>query len=428
MRLIPALTALIVSAVLYLAVFERERLIAFALGDAAAEAGEPAPETASATAAPDAPDEQVIGVVALHSEAREIDSAVVLRGETQALRQVEVRAETQARVVSEPLRKGQFVETGDVLCRLDPGTREAALDETRARLLEARARLPEAMARQSEARARVEEANARLEQATIDDNAAAKLSEGGFASESRVATARAAVRSAEAQIEAAKSGLETAKAGIEAARTGISAAAAAVAAAETEIDRLTIAAPFAGLLETDTAELGSLLQPGALCATVIQLDPVKLIGYVPEADVGRVETGAMAGARLAGGGEVQGRVTFVGRSADPQTRTFLVEIEVPNPDLAVRDGQTAEILIAADGAMAHRLPQSALTLNNEGRLGVRLVGDGDRVLFSPVRLLRDNVDGVWVAGLPDTADVIVVGQDFVTEGVKVAPTWRETQR
>ena len=421
MRLIPALTAILVSVTLYFAVFERDRLIAFARGEEAAGASDTS-DTLPATEA-----ERAIGVVALRSVAREIDSAVRLRGETRADRQVEVRAETASTVLSEPLRKGQFVEQGDVLCKLDPGTRLSTLAEAQARLTEARASLPVAISRQSEAAARVEEARARLEEAEINDNAARRLSQDGFASDTRVATTKAAVRSAEAGVEAAKSGLESAKSGIESARAGIQSAEAAVAAASKEIERLTITAPFAGLLESDTAELGSLMQPGSLCATVIRLDPIIVVGFVPETEVDRVQVGALAGARLATGQEVTGTVRFLSRSADPTTRTFQVEIAVPNPNFAIRDGQTAEILISAAGTKAHLLPQSSLTLNNEGALGVRSVGDDNRVEFTRVRMLRDTVNGIWVEGLPEQVDVIVVGQDFVTEGVLVTATYREAQ-
>ena len=379
-----------------------------ATSDAGA-AAEAAPGTAGAEGA----DQPAIGVVVLKSTAREIDDALVLRGQTQAARQVEVRAETSARIVSEPLPKGSFVEEGDTLCQLDPGTREASLAEARARLSEAKSRTPEADAR-------LEEAKARLEEAQINFNAASKLSEEGYASETRLKSAQAAVRSAEAGIATARSGLETSQSGIEA-------AAAAVAAAEREIAQLTIKAPFSGLLESDTAELGSLLQPGSPCATVIQLDPIRLVAFVPETEVDRIEVGARAGARLVTGKDVVGEVTFLSRSADPTTRTFQVEITVPNADMAVRDGQTADILISSEGASAHQLPQSALTLNNEGTLGVRLVEDGDVVAFSPVKLLRDEAAGVWVTGLPETADVIVVGQEYVTEGVTVAPSYRSAE-
>jgi len=166
---------------------------------------------------------------------------------------------------------------------------------------------------------------------------------------------------------------------------------------------------------------------GTPCATIIQLDPIKLVGFVPEASVGQVTVGAMAGARLATGEEVRGEVTFLSRSADELTRTFRVEIRVPNEDLHIGDGQTAEILVASDGRLAHLMPASALTLDNEGTIGVRVVGDGNIARFLPVGILRDTVDGIWVTGLPDSVDVIVLGQEYVTDGVPVVPTMRESE-
>ena len=414
MRLIPVITAILVTLGLYLAVFERESLLAFARAQGADEAGEVTSANSAATdetASETTESAREVGVVVLRSTAQVIDNAVILRGETRAARQVEVRAETSATVISEPLRKGNFVEKGQLLCKLDPGTREATLAETRARLSEAKSRVPEA-------RARLDEAHARLEEALVNYNAAEKLSVGGFASETRLKGAEAAVRAAEAGIAAAESGLETSQSGIES-------AAAAVAAAKREIDRLTIVAPFEGLLESDAAELGSLMQPGSLCATILQLDPIKFVGFVPETEINRIKVGADAGAQLVNGDQVTGKVAFLSRSADPTTRTFQVEIDVPNSDLAIRDGQTATLAIASEGERAHKLPQSALTLNNDGQLGVRVMDENQIVQFMPVRVLRDETTGVWVAGLGETAEVIVVGQDFVTAGVKVKPTYRE---
>lgn len=441
MRLFPILSAIVAVAVIYALVFERDRLMGMVT---------PADETGTtAEMAADAQDtadgdraggtETPMGVVVVRSTARPIDRGITLRGRTEADRQVELRAETTGQVVSDPLPKGTLVDAGQTLCAIDPGTRASDLATARARLAEARARVPEAEARQPEAEARVEEAEAllteaqsRLEEAQINYNAATQLNVEGFAAETRVAGTRAAVRGAEAAVVSARAGLKTAQSGlksvaaeIEAARAGVESAQAAVAAAEREIERLTIVAPFAGLLESDTAELGSLLQPGSPCATVIRLDPIVLVGFVAETEVSRVRLGADAKARLASGDVVTGKVVFVSRAADPTTRTFRVEAEVANPDLMLRDGQTAEIEIAAAGTTAHLLPQSALTLSDEGTLGLRTVDAENRVRFAPVSLLRDAPNGVWVTGLPETADVIVIGQEYVTEGVEVAPSYRE---
>ncbi len=409
MRLISFINAALVIVALYFLVFERDSLFAFAGRDDVGEGTNSQTETVDAETS----DENAIRVVALRSIAREIDSAVLLRGQTQANRQVEVLAETTSTVVSEPKRRGAFVETGDLLCQLDPGTRPASLAEAKAGKLEAESRIPEA-------EARLEEAHALVAEADINLKAARKLSETGFGSETRRVSSEAAMSSAEAGIKSAEAGLESTRAGIES-------AAAEVEAAQREMDRLTIEAPFEGLLESDTAELGSLMQPGSLCATIIQLDPIKLVGFVPETEVNRVQVGALATAQLVTGRQVEGRVTFLSRSADETTRTFEVEISVPNSDLTIRDGQTATIRIAAEGAKAHLLPQSALTLSNEGQLGVRTIGASNVVDFMPVQVLRDTAEGVWIGGLPETTDIIVVGQEFVIKGVTVNPTYREAE-
>ncbi|EPX79244.1 efflux RND transporter periplasmic adaptor subunit [Litoreibacter arenae] len=411
MRFFSIVTAVLVTLALYLIVFERDGLLSFASnGEEPVAVQDTDPDTSETSEAETEDGARVVSVVALKSTAQGVDNAVVLRGRTEAARQVDVRAETSGLVKSEPLRKGSSVEAGQLLCEIAPGTRETALREAEARLPEAKARLPEA-------EGRVLEAEARLKEAQINDNAAKQLSEGGFASEVRVAGTQAAVQSALAAVE-------TARAGVESARAGILAAEAAIAAARNEIGRLQIKAPFAGLLETDTAELGALMQPGGLCATVIQLNPIKLVSFVPETDVAKVELGARAGGRTTAGQTVEGKVTFISRSSDPETRTFRVEITVNNNDLALRDGQTAEIIIGAEGQKAHLVPASALTLNDEGALGVQLAAD-DKAAFTPVTILRDTTNGIWVTGLPEQAAIIIVGQEYVTDGVAINVTYSE---
>ena len=424
MKLVPFLTAILVAVFLYFLVIERAAFFEFAgLTQPETTETEETQETAPSETAEETPN--VVSVIARRSEARTIDSAVILRGETRAVRQVELRSETSGTIVSDPLRKGTFVTAGQLMCEIGVGTREIALADAEARLAETRSRIPEVEARVPEAQARIEEAASRLNEAQINLNAAEKLFEGGFAAETRVANALAGVRSAEAAVQTAEGGLKSARSGLENIQASILSAEAAVASARQEIEKLAIHAPFEGILESDTAEIGSLMQPGSLCGTIIQLDPIIIAGFVPEAEVNRITEGVRAGARMVDGTTIQGQVSFLSRSADQTTRTFLVEIEAPNADLKIRDGQTADILIEADGALAHLLPQSSLTLNDEGTLGVRIVAADGTAQFTPVRILRDTSQGVWLGGLPPVANVILVGQEYVTDGVPVLANYEE---
>ena len=419
MRIVSLITAVAVVSILYVLVFERDVLRGFSDGENIEELANDlgdGPELNSeveiATSKPEK-SKKVISVVVIESSAKTIDSAVVLRGETAAARLVEVRSETSGQVINEPLKKGTTISQGEVLCKLDPGTRQATLADAVAGLAEARARIPETQAK-------LDEAKARLAEAKINFNAANKLSEGGYASETRVASAEAAVRAAEASIASATAGFDST-------RSKIQSAEASVAIANKEIERISLTAPFDGILETDTAELGTLLQPGALCAKIIQLNPIKFVGFVPETELGRVIKGSTATAKLLNGQEIQGAVTFVSRSADQTTRTFRVEIEADNADLSISKGQTAEISIASDGTQAHLLPQSALTLDDSGALGVRTVDEQSQVLFFETDLIRDTMKGVWLKGLPEKTNVIVLGQEYVTDGVEVQQVFQEVQ-
>ncbi len=410
MRIFPLLAATAVVFGLYLGIFQRDALKSFVgAGPETPAVAAPAPDTIGTS---NTAGTERVSVVAIDTTARKIENAVVVRGRTEASRRVEIRAETSGQVISQRLNKGSTVSTGDLLCKLDPGTREASLAEARARLDEARARAPEA-------EARVSEAQARLDEALINLNAADKLSKGGFASDTRVANTRAVVEGARASVVAAQSGAASSTASIQSAE-------AKVAAAEREMERTVIRAPFDGILESDTAELGSLLQPGAQCAEIIQLNPIRLVGFVPELMVDFVSPGTLAKARLANGEEISGTVTYVADSSDPDTRTFRVEIEADNSVKNLREGRTVEIAIASPGQQAHLVPQSALTLDDQGRLGLRVVTDESRAGFAAVEMLRDSPEGVWVTGLGESARVIVIGQHYVTTGVLLDVTLRET--
>ncbi|MFD1342462.1 efflux RND transporter periplasmic adaptor subunit, partial [Litorisediminicola beolgyonensis] len=154
MRIFSILTALAVAAVLYALVFERDQLLVLAGLNDTAPAAETAEPQAEAAETPDEAPADAVRVIATRSSVEEVPSRVILRGETEPARQVDMLAETAGRVISDPLRKGTFVNAGDMLCELDPGTRPQSLEEAQDALTEARAPVPEAEARIPEAEAR----------------------------------------------------------------------------------------------------------------------------------------------------------------------------------------------------------------------------------------------------------------------------------
>ena len=178
-------------------------------------------------------------------------------------------------------------------------------------------------------------------------------------------------------------------------------------------------APFDGYLETFSVKEGDYLNTGAICATIIDPDPMRLIGEVSEKEINFVKVGSKANAELISGRKVEGIVSFVSTSANKGTRTFRVEIDVKNSDRSIRDGVSAQIEIEGDTILAHKISPSILMLGEAGELGIRTVNKDNKVEFNQIEILEDSIDGIWIAGLPKNTRIITVGQEYVFQGQTV---------
>ena len=178
-------------------------------------------------------------------------------------------------------------------------------------------------------------------------------------------------------------------------------------------------APFDGYLETFAVKEGDYLNTGAVCATIIDPDPMRLIAEVSEKEINFVNVGAKASAHLISGKKIDGLVSFVSTSANKGTRTFRVEIEVENSDRSIRAGVSAQIEIEGDSILAHRISPSILMLGEDGELGIRTVNQDNQVDFKKIEILEDSMDGIWVTGLSENIRIITIGQEYVFQGQTV---------
>jgi multidrug efflux system membrane fusion protein len=335
----------------------------------AADGGPPAPEAAGAPPSNTqaaGPVEHLTAVRTRVSVAEPITREVVLNGRTEANRTVAVAAETSGRVVELLADEGAAVATGDVLARLDRRDREAA----------------------------VAEAQAALEQRTIEYEAARRLGERGFQAETQVAAAKAALELTRYHVQRAT----------------------------IELGHTEIVAPFTGVLEERPVELGSFVDIGDTIARIVDLDPIVVVSDVPEARIAEIEPGGAAEVRLVDGQHHQGRVRFVARQANERTRTFRVEIEVANPGNSVPAGLSTDVMLMLDPVTAHRVSPGILVLNDAGELGIKAVAEDGTVAFHRAAIVRAEADSVWLGGLPERLEVVVVGQGFVAPGQAVEAT------
>jgi multidrug efflux system membrane fusion protein len=298
------------------------------------------------------------------------DAAITVRGRTQALHSVDVKAEVDGVVQSLHFEKGDFVKTGQVLCELKTNDRAAKVDQSKAQVAETEQKY----------------------------NANLALSKQGYLAKTLVAESATALEAARA-----------------AERTN-----------EIDLSRTQIRAPFDGLVDDRYVNVGDLMHDGDKCAMLIAPEPFLAVGSVSEHDVGSIKIGNPATATLVTGETVQGHVRFVADHADAGTRTFRIEVELPNPNAKLRDGVSADVHIPVKNLEATKISPGILVLNDNGVVGVRMVENGI-VRFKPVQIVSDGPDGMWVTGVPGGAVVITVGQEFVSEGSRVKPVMTGTR-
>lgn len=201
-----------------------------------------------------------------------------------------------------------------------------------------------------------------------------------------------------------------------AARSALATARFELESAQAELDRLKIVAPFDGIIDSLAVEQASWVQAGDPVGVLLQVDPLRVRGEISEADLRYIEVGTEAEIRVVNGVEATGKVSYISLDATPATRTYPVEVQVPNPDREIPVGMTAEIMLKAPAVTAVKLPRSVVTLDEEGELGVRTLDRNDRVNFVPINLIADTPAGLVLSGIEKDVRVIVAGQDLVKSG------------
>lgn len=289
------------------------------------------------------------------------------QAEGQALpdRDTMMRAETSGDIAEVLVSKGQDVSAGDIIARFDPTNNNADANRAAEALIQAQREF---------------------------DNAE-QLLERGVATTDRVVQARAALASAQAQVTAVEQAAEA----------------------------LTITAAFDGRIETLNLDEGEFVSAGTEVGRLVDITPLTVAIQVPQQSLTRLSVGQPATVRFITGEERDGVVTFVGTSAASETRTFLAEIEVENADGAIPAGISAEVVIPTGEVTAHFLSPSIVSLDTQGSLGIKTVNADNVVEFFEIQVVKAQIDGIWVTGLPESVDIITVGQGFVNEAETVAP-------
>lgn len=345
---------------------------AVALWLASGSIGEREEHASSAMAVVPPPDAVAMRVQVELQQAEPVTRLISVFGRTAPARVVEIKAETSGRVERIAAARGQQLRKGAVMLRLDLRDRQV----------------------------RLEQAQASVSQHQTAYEGQLELKARGYVSETQIAETFAKLEGARAEL----------------------------VRAELDLDYMVIRAPFDGVIQERQVEEGDFVRAGDPVLTFVDNTRLIVTASIAEQDARFVAVNNPALARLVTGEQVNGRIRYLAPVADQSTRTFTVELEVPNADGKLPAGVTAEMQIPAGEMLAHKVSPAILSLAADGRLGVSILDTQNRVVFTPVEIARSEPDGVWVTGLPAAASIITVGQGYVSPGQQVEPVFapRET--
>lgn len=308
----------------------------------------------------------VSAVVAIRKNiAQPHQRTIALNGVTEPNRVVGLKAQTAGPVANFPVKEGSRVKKGDVLVEIDPQSR------------------PEQLRR----------AEALVQQREIEYKASQRLATQGFTTEVRFAESKT-------ELEDARRDLKQ---------------------SQIDLRNTLIRAPFDGVLERLNAEVGDFVGVGVFggegaIAQVVEPNPLIIAANVPQSDLPRIQRDGSVMIRIPNMEPRQGRIRYLASVADATSRSFRVEVELPNPDYAIPSGLTAEVRLPLETVQAHLISSSIISLDDKGGIGVKTVDDQGAVHFNPVTVLDETAEGLWVAGLSDQAMIITQGQAFISDG------------
>jgi len=296
-------------------------------------------------------------------QAENITREVVVQGQLEPVKVMTLRAETDGNIQQLDLDKGQKISRGQSLALLSIDTRNANLA--------------------------VAEAN--LVQAESEYQATRKLQRQGLQSKLSLESAGARQEAARAQVEAAK----------------------------IEIANTTILSPINALIEDVHVKVGDFVDRGAQIATLVDNSQVLVTGQVSQQYITDISVGQPASAELVTGQTVEGTVSFISSMADKTTRSFEIEVLIPDPPENISTGLSAQINIPVEELMAHRVSPAMMAISDDGVLGVKTLDENNKVAFNEIKVVKTETRGAWVTGLPNDITLITLGQAFVSIGEEV---------
>ncbi|MGN7661909.1 MAG: efflux RND transporter periplasmic adaptor subunit [Anaplasma sp.] len=304
----------------------------------------------------------VVKVTELRAEDREV--VLKFAAEVHASKSMDILAEVSGKVESVAIEGGGMAQQGEIILKIEERGRVEMLNQ----------------------------AKALYKQRQLERGASQSLSSTGYRSEAQDNAALVALMAAAANLKNA----------------------------QIELGNTEIRAPFSGIVDNVMPQVGSFVRDGQVVARIVNFDQLKVVFHVSEKVVSRLTPSGVVEVVLGAGEVLRGNITLVSRIAAQGTKTYTVEALVDNrKGVFVTEGMASLVRVPVGTLKAHKIPSSALSLDDTGAIGVKVLDAQSVVQFFEVEII-DELDGqLWVSGAPDDVSLVELGHEYVTVGMQV---------
>ncbi len=291
-----------------------------------------------------------------------IHKTIELYGRTEPDRITTLKAEVRGKIIQVLAKRGSTVSKGEIIAKI-------ALNDLPAQLIRSQAL---------------------LKQREVEYEGALKLNKQGYQGKVHLAQSYAALESVKAEVQRL----------------------------ELDIAHTVITAPFTGILNTRYVEVGDYVASGDDIAMIADLDPLIVRAHATEQQISQLSVGQVAKVSLLNGKQAQGELRYIASVGNDATNTFKIEVAIDNKNAHLFAGLSSELTIDLVKMSAIKISPALLALDEQGNIGVKSVKDSI-VHFTPIQIIKSENDGIWLTGLGEQVDIIVLGQGFVRAGDKV---------
>tara|TARA_Y100000590_G_C15710521_1_gene1010088 strand:- start:431 stop:1660 length:1230 start_codon:yes stop_codon:yes gene_type:complete len=351
-----------------------------------------------------------IKVETLLSKAETINQSISLQGQTKENRSIDIKAKTIGTIVNKNFTIGKLVKKDDIISEISI--------EDRKELKNSYTKEFERMEKEISLNKETKENNIlkiqdQIKLYQIEFKTAKELLKKGLGSESKLTLAKFNLTQAETQLKEIIINFESKLINLESQLENVK---SKIKNITIDINNTIISAPFDGIIQKSFIEEGQYIRQGDIIAKIVDLNPIKIQGYLSESDVNKVKVGTETNIKISNSLKKKGVISFISPVAETNTRTFEFIVEANNDDLLFKSGLTATILIEIESIKAHKISPSILSLDDNGNVGIKVLSEQNQVIFYQTKKIKDTIDGMWISGLPDKSNIIISGQEYVNVG------------